>query len=65
MEVKPKTVTFKFDVHEVNPVEVANDLVRFKKKTSTLMNKTKIILFLGRPGSFIGGAESSLHRHDP
>lgn len=27
MEVKPKTVTFKFDVHEVNPVEVANDLV--------------------------------------
>lgn len=28
MEVKPKTVTFKFDVHEVNPVEVANDLVR-------------------------------------
>jgi WNK lysine deficient protein kinase len=29
MEVKPKTVTFKFDVHEVNPVEVANDLVSF------------------------------------
>lgn len=28
MEVKPKTVTFKFDVYEVNPVEVANDLVR-------------------------------------
>lgn len=27
MEVKPKTVTFKFDVYEVNPVEVANDLV--------------------------------------
>lgn len=30
MEVKPKTVTFKFDVHEVNPIEVANDLVRTK-----------------------------------
>lgn len=30
MEVKPKTVTFKFDVYEVNPVEVANDLVSFK-----------------------------------
>lgn len=29
MEVKPKTVTFKFDVHEVNPVEVANDLVKY------------------------------------
>jgi WNK lysine deficient protein kinase len=28
MEVKPKTVTFKFDVHEVNPDEVAKDLVR-------------------------------------
>lgn len=27
MEVKPKTVTFKFDVHEVNPDEVAKDLV--------------------------------------
>lgn len=27
MEVKPKTVTFKFDVHEVNPEEVAKDLV--------------------------------------
>lgn len=28
MEVKPKTITFKFDVHEVNPDEVAKDLVR-------------------------------------
>lgn len=28
MEVKPKTVTFKFDVFEVNPDEVAKDLVR-------------------------------------
>lgn len=28
MEVKPKTVTFKFDVHEVNPDEVAKDLVK-------------------------------------
>lgn len=27
MEVKPKTVTFKFDVYEVNPDEVAKDLV--------------------------------------
>lgn len=27
MEVKPKTVTFKFDVFEVNPDEVAKDLV--------------------------------------
>lgn len=27
MEVKPKTVTFKFDVYEVVPVEVAKDLV--------------------------------------
>lgn len=30
MEVKPKTVTFKFDVHEVNPDEVAKDLVSLK-----------------------------------
>lgn len=29
MEVKPKTVTFKFDVFEVNPDEVAKDLVKF------------------------------------
>lgn len=28
MEVKPKTVTFKFDVFEVNPDEVAKDLVK-------------------------------------
>lgn len=30
MEVKPKTITFKFDVFEVNPDEVAKDLVRKK-----------------------------------
>lgn len=30
MEVKPKTVTFKFDVYEVNPDEVAKDLVIYK-----------------------------------
>ena len=29
MEVKPKTVTFKFDVYEVNPDEVAKDLVSY------------------------------------
>lgn len=38
MEVKPKTVTFKFDVHEVNPVEVANDLVRLYNKSCTKLS---------------------------
>lgn len=37
MEVKPKTVTFKFDVHEVNPVEVANDLVSLKSQLNELL----------------------------
>jgi WNK lysine deficient protein kinase len=27
MENKPKTITFKFDVNDVNPIEVAKDLV--------------------------------------
>jgi WNK lysine deficient protein kinase len=31
MEVKPKTIVFKFDVFEVNPEEVAKDLVRLIK----------------------------------
>lgn len=28
MENKLKTITFKFDISDVNPIEVANDLVK-------------------------------------